>query len=1360
MKHQSRLWLLAAAFILATGRSVALELWADTDLPVTNGLVLWLDATRENIARASNSVAWVAEGGSLNLWHDASGNRHDLTQPLPSARPRLLRSGEGVTAHFDGMDDFFFSSAFNQDFTNLTLFLRASPRSNQGMFRALLSAAKASANDYTSGLNFDLGPQASQQLSFLSVEGCGSPGGQNLATASSPFGEARLFTLQSVPGSNGVRLWVDGTAQRSRNRACPTLSFQHFALGARLYSNTGEPPHAQGFFDGDISEVLIFNRALTDEERAQVERYLTAKHRPVPTPGRRYAALATISNPPPVQVFVPGFTVRELPVKLSNLNDVKYREDGKLVALGYDGNIWLLSDTDGDALEDKATPFWNKPTLRAPIGLALTPPGYARGRGVFVPSKGKVSLIVDTNNDDFADEEIVVAQGWNELPHGVDALGAALDKDGNLFFGLGTVNFTDAYLVNKDTGLAQYDLKKEHGTILKVSPDFQRREIVCTGIRFPVALAFNAAGDLFATDQEGATWLPNGNPFDELLHIQTGLHYGFPPRHPKHLPSVVDEPSLFDYEPQHQSTCGLNFNESVNGGKTFGPAWWRGDALVTGYSRGKLWRTKLAKTASGYVAQSQLFAGLIALPAAACVSPQGDLVVAVHGGEPDWGSGPNGTGTLYKISYSDAGAPQPVLTWPASPTETAIEFDRALNPLEFKDLAKKLKLVQGRYVAAGDDFEVRRPGYQVVQNQLAEPRYELDIHSVQLEAAGRTLIIRSAPRVQALNFAVTLPLKRDSTNATQLPRIDLAHDLSGVETRWRPTSRTNLWTGWLPHPDLSVARAFTTNSARHDLLWKSLSMPGELSLRAQLDLNQMLQAATQPGSKLDFAYLDETVTVVFRAASPLRLVATNAVVERVTETESRLKVSPPATGWTRVEVVMETGTGGAPALDVAWFTAEDARLRSLPLRRVLLPWATPPGDSAPIEYERQIPELAGGNWLRGKGLFFGEQLACAKCHQVGGFGGKVAPDLSNLIHRDVASVLKDIQQPSAAINPDHVAYNVELTDGESLTGVAVGGGEGDVAFADATGKAIVVPKSRIASMRPSAVSLMPEGLLQNLSAQQQKDLLTFLLLPPPLSPAPLEIRGEPPARKRGEFESLLGNPVSASVVKRRPLKIVLCDGPKDHGPGEHDYPLWQTRWTKLLGLAEGVTVETAQRWPSADQLASANVIVFYSNNPDWNAARATELDAFQNRGGGLVYIHYAVDGQKHCDELAERIGLAWRGGASKFRHGPLNLKLQPHEITAGLSSVEFVDESYWALVGSEKNIQLLASGVEEGKPQPLMWTKETNGGRVFVSLPGHYTWTFDDPLFRLLLLRGMAWSAREPVARLADLSTVGARITD
>src|SRR5207302_4946695 len=255
-----------------------------------------------------------------------------------------------------------------------------------------------------------------------------------------------------------------------------------------------------------------------------------------------------------------------------------------------------------------------------------------------------------------------------------DALGVALGPDGSVYFGLGTTNFTNAYLTDAE-GKAHYDPKDEHGTILKVSSDFAKREIVCTGIRFPVGMAFNRDGDLFATDQEGATWLPNGNPFDELLHIQPGRHYGFPPRHPTYLPDVIDEPSVFDYRPQHQSTCGLNFNESVNGGPIFGPAWWAGDAIVSGYSRGKLFRTKLVKTAAGYVAQNQLIAALNMLAVDACVSPHGELVIAAHSGIPDWGSGPDGQGKLYKILYNGKEVAQPVIAWAASPTEMRVAFD-------------------------------------------------------------------------------------------------------------------------------------------------------------------------------------------------------------------------------------------------------------------------------------------------------------------------------------------------------------------------------------------------------------------------------------------------------------------------------------------------------------------------------------------------------------------------------------------------------------------------------------------------------------------------------------------------------------
>jgi hypothetical protein len=200
-----------------------------------------------------------------------------------------------------------------------------------------------------------------------------------------------------------------------------------------------------------------------------------------------------------------------LPVDLSNINNVRYRPDGKLLAVGYDGNIWLLSDTNGDGIEDKAEPWWNKESLRAPIGAALTPPNYGKGDGIFVSAKDKLVLIVDTNKDDRADQEITVAT-WTERSEqqGVDALGVAVAPDGAVYFSLGAASFTEPYLMDRTTGQARYRTTMERGTIQKVSPDFSKRETVCTGIRFAVGMAFNKEGDLFCTDQEGATWVPNG----------------------------------------------------------------------------------------------------------------------------------------------------------------------------------------------------------------------------------------------------------------------------------------------------------------------------------------------------------------------------------------------------------------------------------------------------------------------------------------------------------------------------------------------------------------------------------------------------------------------------------------------------------------------------------------------------------------------------------------------------------------------------------------------------------------------------------------------------------------------------------
>ena len=116
---------------------------------------------------------------------------------------------------------------------------------------------------------------------------------------------------------------------------------------------------------------------------------------------------------------------------------------------------------------------------------------------------------------------------------------------------------------------------------------------------------------------------------------------------------------------------------------------------------------------------------------------------------------------------------------------------------------------------------------------------------------------------------------------------------------------------------------------------------------------------------------------------------------------------------------------------------------------------------------------------------------------------------------------------------------------------------------------------------------------------------------------------------------------------------------------------------------------------------------------------------------------------------------------SAFRHGEMELHFtQPaHPITHGFTRLQLLDETYWSLRGDPARVAVLAEAIEDAKPRPQLWVMERAKGRVFGSIPGHYTWTFDDPLYRVLVLRGIAWAGRqENVNRLAELITVGARV--
>lgn len=317
-----------------------------------------------------------------------------------------------------------------------------------------------------------------------------------------------------------------------------------------------------------------------------------------------------------------------------------------------------------------------------------------------------------------------------------------------------------------------------------------------------------------------------------------------------------------------------------------------------------------------------------------------------------------------------------------------------------------------------------------------------------------------------------------------------------MEARWQSRDGKDTKTFWLPHLDLDVSRAFTAPAPQANSI---PDFSGTLTLRGQLDLFQMLQPAVQPGSGIDWERPPETVEITLESYRPFdgRLGGQDASSAGVGGQKHRARVTVRAPGRVWQPFELRVATEAAPLQFTAWWsTADDPRPRAFPLRRFLVPFAQPESDSPTAPAERQIPEIAGGNWLHGRRLFFSEKLACAKCHAVRDEGSRVGPDLSNLVHRDYSIVRKDIQFPNAAINPDHVASLIELTDGEAITAIVQRETDGVLTATDATGQPREISRAKVKSVKPSALSLMPEGLWEAMDDAEQRDLMTFLLTVP------------------------------------------------------------------------------------------------------------------------------------------------------------------------------------------------------------------------------------------------------------------------
>ena len=152
------------------------------------------------------------------------------------------------------------------------------------------------------------------------------------------------------------------------------------------------------------------------------------------------------------------------------------------------------------------------------------------------------------------------------------------------------------------------------------------------------------------------------------------------------------------------------------------------------------------------------------------------------------------------------------------------------------------------------------------------------------------------------------------------------------------------------------------------------------------------------------------------------------------------------------------------------------------------------GRPAAKEVESWLKRVEGpGDADAGRRIFEHPKLAgCYKCHQVEGRGANVGPELSLIGRTERKWIVESILQPSNVVAPHYQAWKIETTDGRTLTGLLVGTNLDVSEYIDEKGNRFKVAAGDVENIKASQVSIMPEGLFDNLTDQEIRDLLAYL----------------------------------------------------------------------------------------------------------------------------------------------------------------------------------------------------------------------------------------------------------------------------
>lgn len=190
-----------------------------------------------------------------------------------------------------------------------------------------------------------------------------------------------------------------------------------------------------------------------------------------------------------------------------------FQDPNKGVICSTDGDVWLVEGF----TKNSGKLSWQRIAsgLFQPLGIKVV------NEKIFVTCRDQLVKLHDLNGDletDFYESfnnDHQVTDHFHEF-----AMGLQVDKEGNFYYA-------------KSGRHAREALVPQHGTLIKVSKDGSKTEIIATGFRAANGVCLNPDGTFIVTDQEG-----HWNPMNRVNWVKKGGFYG----------------NMFGYNPPADST--------------------------------------------------------------------------------------------------------------------------------------------------------------------------------------------------------------------------------------------------------------------------------------------------------------------------------------------------------------------------------------------------------------------------------------------------------------------------------------------------------------------------------------------------------------------------------------------------------------------------------------------------------------------------------------------------------------------------------------------------------------------------------------------------------------------------------------